>query len=52
MGDIKYRFFRAFWLSIWVYVGGINFLSYDDALADLVKLALIENNRRLTSIGD
>jgi hypothetical protein len=34
-----------------VYVGGINFLSYDDALADLVKLALIENNRRLTK-GD
>lgn len=34
-----------------VYIGGINFLSYDDALADLVKLALIENNRRLTK-GD
>jgi len=34
-----------------VYVGGINFLSYDDALADLVKLALIENNRILTK-GD
>lgn len=34
-----------------VYIGGINFLNYDDALNSLVKLALIENNRRLTK-GD
>jgi hypothetical protein len=34
-----------------VYIGGINFLTYDDALDSLVKLALIENNRRLTE-GD
>jgi predicted NAD-dependent protein-ADP-ribosyltransferase YbiA (DUF1768 family) len=34
-----------------VYIGGINFLSYDDALNNLLKVALIENNRRLTE-GD
>jgi len=35
-----------------VYIGGINFLTYDDALDSLVKLALIENNRRLTEGGE
>jgi len=35
-----------------VYIGGINFLNYDDALANLLKVALIENNRRLTEGGE
>jgi len=35
-----------------VYIGGINFLSYDDALNNLLKVALIENNRRLTEGGE
>lgn len=31
-----------------VYIGGINFMNYDNALSNLLKVALIENNRKLT----